>query len=102
MDRLNGMQSIPRPRPLHGTACACACAWRAVVVLALGASPLLGCAGADSEGGSIGPVTGPTTPAPVDPRTLAAYFPPTSGASWDTMAGARLGYDTAALAARAV
>ncbi len=91
------MQSIPRPRPLHGTAWACA--WRAVVVLALGASPLVGCAGADSEGGSIGPVTGPTTPAPVDPRTLAAYFPPTSGASWDTMAGARLGYDTAALTA---
>jgi len=39
----------------------------------------------------------PIAPAIVDARTLAAYFPPIDGASWDTIAPARLGYDTAAL-----
>lgn len=47
----------------------------------------------------------PTAPPPqsppgaIDPRSLAAYFPPTTGAAWDTIAGARLGYDMAALTA---
>ena len=41
----------------------------------------------------------PTPPASVDPRTLAAYFPPIDGASWDTIAPAQLGYDAAALTA---
>lgn len=43
---------------------------------------------------------GPTAPtAPLDPRALPAYFPPNDGSAWETMAPARLGYDTAALTA---
>ncbi len=45
-------------------------------------------------------ITTPAEPivmAPVDPRTLPAYFPPDDGASWEIIAPARLGYDTAAL-----
>ncbi len=60
-----------------------------------------GCAGG-SDPVAIGPTapatpTVPTPPPPVDPRTLAAYFPPTDGSSWDTVASVRLGYDSAAL-----
>ena len=61
-----------------------------IAVLAL----VLGCSGDAPIATS--PIA-PTAPAPVDPRTLAAYFPPIDGASWDTIAPARLGYDTAAL-----
>ena len=34
-----------------------------------------------------------------DPKKLPVYFPPTTGNSWDTIAPAKLGYDTAALRA---
>lgn len=56
------------------------------------------CASAD---GTATPTAPPPSPPPlaVDPRTLAPYFPPTTGAAWDTVSGARLGYDTAALTA---
>jgi CubicO group peptidase (beta-lactamase class C family) len=56
------------------------------------------CAGADGAGAPTAPPIQPP-PVSVDPRTLASYFPPTTGAPWDTIAGARLGYDTAALTA---
>ncbi len=41
----------------------------------------------------------PTVPAVPDPRTLSPYFPPLTDAPWDTIAAARLGYDTTALRA---
>jgi CubicO group peptidase (beta-lactamase class C family) len=59
--------------------------------------------GTGNEAGSptAPPTAPPAVPPPVssDPRTLALYFPPTAGSAWDTIAGARLGYDTAALTA---
>lgn len=42
---------------------------------------------------------GSSAPPVVDPRTLAAYFPPVDGSSWDTLSPARLGYDSTALTA---
>ncbi|MDQ8162296.1 MAG: serine hydrolase [Gemmatimonadota bacterium] len=56
------------------------------------------CASTDGAGTPTAPPVEPP-PVSVDPRTLAPYFPPTTGASWDTIAGARLAYDTAALTA---
>ena len=56
--------------------------------------------GADSTGPAPTAPTAPTvpaTPTPVDPRTLASYFPPTTGSAWDTVSAVRLGYDSAAL-----
>ena len=41
----------------------------------------------------------PASPAPIDPRTLASYFPPVDGSAWETILPTRLGYDSAALAA---
>jgi CubicO group peptidase (beta-lactamase class C family) len=58
----------------------------------------VGCASADTPGSPTAPPVDPPAGA-VDPRTLAPYFPPVTGATWDTIAGARLGYDTAALTA---
>lgn len=54
------------------------------------------CANAD---GTRTPTAPPAVlpPGSVDARTLAAYFPPIVGTSWDTIAGARLSYDTSAL-----
>ena len=43
--------------------------------------------------------TSPMPAAPVDPRTLMAYFPPIDGSTWETIEPSRLGYDTAALSA---
>lgn len=68
---------------------------------ALAASSLAACAG-DGDPVVAPPTvpvtpTVPTPPAPIDPRTLAAYFPPPDGASWDTVSATRLGYDSAAL-----
>jgi CubicO group peptidase (beta-lactamase class C family) len=54
------------------------------------------CASPDGAGTPTAPPP-PSPPGAIDPRTLAAYFPPTTGASWDTISGARLGYDMAAL-----
>ncbi len=64
------------------------------LALLLGAAAA--CSGASAGAPPTSPLT-PTTPAPIDPRTLAAYFPPLDGASWDTVSAARLGYDTTAL-----
>jgi len=62
---------------------------------------LAGCAGepAGTTPSPTAPPATPTTPTPVDPRTLSAYFPPTDASSWETIAPARLGYDTVALSA---
>jgi CubicO group peptidase (beta-lactamase class C family) len=58
------------------------------------------CGGDGSTVAGTAPLPAPITPpASVDPRTLPAYFPPTTGAVWDTLAPSRLGYDTAALRA---
>ncbi len=69
----------------------------ALLLLVTGA----GCSGggASSVGSPTAPPAPPAAPAPVDPRTLPVYFPPTDPASWETIAPARLGYDTAALTA---
>ena len=66
------------------------------VIVGLGSSAA--CASPD---GAATPTAPPpqTPPGAIDPRTVAASFPPTSGAAWDTIAGARLGYDMAALTA---
>lgn len=56
------------------------------------------CASADGGGTPTAPLVEPP-PSAVDPRTLAPYFPPIAGVLWDTIAGARLGYDTTALTA---
>lgn len=52
-------------------------------------------------GGSGAAPTSPAPPpggiVPVNPRTLPAYFPPLTGAAWDTLAPITLGYDTTAL-----
>jgi len=69
-------------------------------VLALAVTVGLGAATACASPDGAGTPTAPPPPSPpsaIDPRTLAAYFPPTTGASWDTISGARLGYDMAAL-----
>ena len=69
-------------------------------VLALALTVGLGAATACASPDGAGTPTAPPPPSPpsaIDPRTLAAYFPPTTGASWDTISGARLGYDMAAL-----
>lgn len=50
-------------------------------------------ADADLRGRSLTPTPGPTG------QTLPYYFPPTSGAAWDTISPARLNYDTTALRA---
>jgi CubicO group peptidase (beta-lactamase class C family) len=47
--------------------------------------------------GSLPTAATPTPPAVVDPRTLPAYFPATTGTTWDTLSPGRLGYDTIAL-----
>ncbi len=70
-----------------------------------GVALLVACRGETPTSAPVTPPTTPTTPStpttptptPVDPRTLPAYFPPLGDASWDTIAPARLGFDTAAL-----
>ena len=39
----------------------------------------------------------PSSPPAVNPRILPAYFPPTTGTTWDTVSAEALGYDTTAL-----
>ncbi|WP_310571349.1 serine hydrolase domain-containing protein [Gemmatimonas sp.] len=68
------------------------------VVCGIGLGFITACAAADVTATPTAPPVEPP-PVVVDPRTLAPYFPPTTGVSWDTIAGARLGYDVAALTA---
>jgi CubicO group peptidase (beta-lactamase class C family) len=64
-----------------------------------GLALILSACGAADTGTPTSPPA-PVTPAPpvaVDPRSLPAYFPATTGSAWDTLAPGQLGYDTTAL-----